>query len=236
MKRVFAFVLMSGVLSSVPAAFAIDITGTVTLKGTPPKEKEIAEFMSDSNCRKTHSTAPTTRFYLVGPQGQLADVVVSLQGISGKSTGASAPPFVLDQKGCEYTPYVFAVQTGQKVIVRNSDSWVHNVHGVPGEGSTNKERNEAQGPNGAELTYSFAQPEMFFKFKCEIHPWMFSYASIFDHPYFAVTAKDGTFKISNVPAGKYTLQAAHRKAGTATRDIEIKEGERAEVNLTLEVK
>jgi plastocyanin len=236
MKRVFAFVLMSGVLSSVPAAFATDITGTVALKGTPPKEKEITDVMSDVNCRKVHSTAPTTRFYVVGPQGQLADAVVSLQGISGKSTGASAPPFVLEQKGCEYVPYVFAVQTGQKVLVRNSDSWVHNVHGVPGEGSTNKERNDGQGPNGPDLTYSFSQPEMFYKFKCEIHLWMFSYVSIFDHPYFAVTGKDGTFKLTNVPPGKYTIQAAHRKAGTATKEIEVKEGEPTKVDLTLEVK
>ena len=52
------------------------------------KEKEITEVMSDASCRKMHSTAPTTRFYVVGAQGELADVVVSLQGISGKSTGA----------------------------------------------------------------------------------------------------------------------------------------------------
>ena len=192
--------------------------------------------MSDSSCRKMHSTTPTTRFYVVGPQGQLADAVVSLQGISGKSTGASAAPFLLDQRGCEYNPYVFAVQTGQKVLVRNSDSCVHNIHGVPGPGSTNMERNDGQAPNGAELTYSFIQPEMFYKFKCEIHPWMFSYVSIFDHPYYAVTAKDGAFKLSNVPPGKYTLQAAHRKAGTVSQQIEVKAGEPTKADLALEVK
>ena len=71
---------------------------------------------------------PTTHFYVVGADGGLGDVVVSLQGVSGKSTGASAPPVVLDQKGCLYTPQILAVQTGQKLIVKNSDPCVHNVH------------------------------------------------------------------------------------------------------------
>ena len=227
---------MSGLMAALPAAFAGDITGTVTLKGTPPKEIEITPMMSDANCSKLHTTVPTTHFYVVGPKGELADVVVSLEGISGKSTGASAPPMVLDQKGCEYTPSIFAVQTGQKIIVKNSDPVLHNVHDVPGAGSENKEKNEAQLPNGPDLTFSFSHPENFLKFKCDVHQWMFAWVSIFDHPYFAVSGKDGTFKIANVPPGKYKIQAAHRKAGTVTNEIEVKEGEPAKADFTLEVK
>jgi plastocyanin len=236
MNRLFALVQVVALASGLSVALATDITGTVTLKGTPPKEKEITVMMDNADCRKMHSTVPTTRFFITGPQGQLADVVVSLQGISGKSTGASAPPVVLNQKDCLYSPYVFAVQTGQKITVRNSDPVVHNIHAVPGKGSANKERNELQVAKGPDLTFSFPNPEMFFKFECQVHEWMFSYACIFDHPYFAVTGKDGTFKISEVPPGKYTIQAAHRKAGTNTREINIKEGEHAVVNFTLEIK
>jgi plastocyanin len=223
-------------LAALPSALGADIIGTVTLKGTPPKEKEITPIMEDANCSKLHTAMPTTHFYVVGPGGELADVVVSVQGISGQSTGATAPPVVLDQKGCLYVPSIFAVQTGQKIIVRNSDPVLHNIHDVPAEGSGNPEKNEAQLPNGPDLTFSFAKPENFLKFECDVHKWMFAWVSIFDHPYFAVTGKDGKFKIINVPAGKYTLQAAHRKAGTATRSIEVKPAEIAEVNFTLEIK
>jgi plastocyanin len=236
MNKLTVLMVVVSMAFAVPAALATDITGTITLKGTPPKEKEITVMMDDPNCRKMHSTVPTTHFYVTGPQGQLADVVVSLQGISGKSTGATAPPVVLNQKGCEYTPYVFAVQTGQKITVKNSDPVPHNVHCMPAEGSGNRERNELQVPKGPDLTFVLSKPEMFCKFACQVHQWMFSYACIFDHPYFAVTDKNGTFKISEVPPGKYTIQAAHRKAGADTRTIEIKEGEHAEVNFTLEVK
>ncbi len=226
----------AGLLVALQVATAGDITGTITLKGTPPKEKDITPLKEDPNCGKLHPDMPTTHFYVVGPNNALADVVVSVQGISGKSTGASAPAVLLDQKGCEYVPQILAVQTGQKVEVKNSDPVLHNVDVQPSESSGNKGENKAQMPGGPDLSFSFAKPEMFMKFKCDVHPWMFAWVSVFDHPYFAVSGKDGTFKIANVPAGKYTVQAAHRKAGTATQEIEVKEGAPATVNLTLEAK
>jgi plastocyanin len=236
MNRLFALITVTGLVAGLQVAPAADITGTITLKGTPPKEKDITPLMEDANCGKLHTKTPTTRFYVAGAKGELADVVVSLQGISGKSTGASAPPVVLDQKGCEYIPSILALQTDQKLVVKNSDPILHNVHATPAPDSGNKERNDAQLPNGPDLTFTFSKPESFLKFKCDVHQWMFAWVSIFDHPYFAVSGKDGSFKIANVPPGKYKLQAAHRKAGTVTQDIEVKEGEPAKVDFTLEAK
>jgi plastocyanin len=236
MKTLSRLITLSALAVALPIAHAADITGTITLKGTPPKEKDITPLMADANCSKLHTSTPTTRFYVVGEKGGLADVVVSLQGISGKSTGASAPPVVLDQKGCEYIPSIFAVQTDQKIVVKNSDPVMHNVHCVPAEGSGNKDRNDVQMANAPDLTFSFSKPESFLKFKCDVHQWMFAWVSIFDHPYFAVSGKDGSFKIANVPPGKYKLQAAHRKAGTVTQDVEVKEGESAKADFTLEAK
>lgn len=226
---------VAAALATLHTAFAGEISGTITLKGTAPKEKDITPLKDDANCGKLHNDMPTTRFYVVGAQGELADVVVSVQGISGKSTGAAAPAVVLDQKGCEYTPQILAVQTDQKIQIKNSDPVLHNVHDLPTvEG--NKEQNMAQMPGGPELSFAFSKPEEFLKFKCDVHPWMFAWVSVFDHPYFAVSGKDGTFKIANVPAGKYTLKAAHRKAGVATQEIEVKDGEPTKVSFTLEAK
>lgn len=229
---VFSLIVMAAAL---PVARAGDITGTITLKGTPPKEKDITPLKDDATCGKLHTEMPTTHFYVVSSSGGLADVVVSLQNISGKSTGASANPVMLDQKGCEYTPQIMAVQTDQKIQVKNSDPVLHNIHDLPTVAG-NKEQNVAQMPNSADLTFSFPKPEMFLKFKCDVHPWMFAWVSVFDHPYFAISDKDGSFKIANVPAGKYTIQAAHRKAGTATQEIEVKEGAPTKVDFTLEAK
>lgn len=235
MNKTTAFFVLAALAAAVSAATAGDITGSVTLKGTPPKEKEITPFKDDATCSKLSDT-PTTRFYVVGAKGELADVVVSLQGISGKSSGAAAEPSVLNQKNCLYVPQIMAVQTGQKIVVKNSDPVMHNVHDVPAPTSGNPEENKAQLPGGGDLSFSFSKPEMFLKFKCEVHTWMFAWVSVFDHPYFALSGKDGTFTIKNVPPGKYTIQAAHRKAGTVSQEIEVKDGEAAKVDFTLEAK
>src|SRR6476646_9550379 len=101
-------------------AVAGDITGTITLTGTPPKEKDITPLKDDATCGKLHAEMPTTHFYVVGSKGELADVIVSLQGpgLSGKSAGPSAKPAVLDQHGCEYVPQILAVQTDQKINIK----------------------------------------------------------------------------------------------------------------------
>jgi hypothetical protein len=236
MKKSTALLTISALAAACQLSVAGDVTGTIMLKGTPPKEKDITPLKDDATCGKFHTEMPTTHFYMVGAKGELADVIVSLQGVAGKSTGASAQPAVLDQKGCEYIPQILAVQTDQKIVVKNSDPVLHNIHDLPNPDSGNKEQNMAQMPNGPELTFTFAKPEDFLKFKCDVHPWMFAWVSVFDHPYFAVSGKDGTFKISNVPAGKYTLKVAHRKAGATTKEIEVKDGATDAGALTLEAK
>jgi plastocyanin len=224
------------IITAFASAFApaADIIGTVTLKGTPPPEVPYTPLMNDSTCGAMYKTAPTTHFYAVGPNQELADVVVSLKGVTGKSTGASQPPVVLDQKGCLYVPQILAIQTGQKLVVKNSDSCIHNVHCVPAV-SGNPESNQVQMPAGPDLDYTFAQPEMFMKFKCDVHPWMFAWVSVFDSPYYGISDKDGKIVIKNVPPGKYIVEADHRKLGTLTRDVEVKDGD-VTVNFTFEVK
>ena len=232
--RASSLCLLTVALFLVPLVQAADIVGVVSFKGTPPAEKEITPIMDDATCSASYTKAPTTHFYVVSPKGELADVVVSLKGVTGKSTGASAPPVVMDQKGCLYTPSIVAIQTGQKLVVKNSDNCIHNVHDKPTVAGNN-ESNDVQMPGGADLTYTFAQPEPFLKFQCDVHPWMFAWVSVFDSPYYCISDKDGKFVIKNVPPGKYTLEAAHRKLGVQTQEIEVKDTD-ATVNFTFEAK
>jgi plastocyanin len=233
MKK-FSLILIITALASVLAASAADIIGTITLNGTPPPEVPYTPLMNDSTCGAMYKTAPTTHFYAVGPNHELADVVVSLKDVTGKSTGASQPPVTLDQKGCLYMPQILAIQTGQKIVVKNSDSCIHNVHVVPAVAG-NPESNQVQMSGGPDLDYTFSKPEMFMKFKCDVHPWMFAWVSVFDSPYFAISDKEGKFVIKNVPPGKYTVEADHRKLGTSTKDVEVKDSD-VTVNFTLDVK
>ncbi|HEY5345711.1 MAG TPA: carboxypeptidase regulatory-like domain-containing protein [Verrucomicrobiae bacterium] len=231
--KISSFFLLLAALAFLPVAHAGDITGVITLKGTPPAAVEITPIKDDPNCSLSYPGAlPKTKFYVVDANGDLADVIVTLKGISAPSTGASAPSVLLDQKGCLYNPQILAVQTGQKIIVRNSDNCVHNIHTVP---KANDPRNVVQMPGGADLTFVFDKPEPFLKFQCDVHPWMFAWVTVVDNPYYAVSGADGKFTIKNVPPGKYTLEAAHRKLGTQTAEVEVK-ADGAAQNFTFEVK
>jgi len=221
MKRIINW-LTVGLFGIGQITFATDIIGTITLQGTPPPEVPYTPLMANSYCATMYTKTPRTHFYVVGPKGELADVVVSLKGFAGKSTGASAPSVLLDQKGCLYTPTILAVQTNQKLTVRNSDNCVHNVHVTPTV-SGNPEHNDVQMPGGADLTYTFPKAEKFITFRCDIHPWMFAWVSVFDSPYYAISDKEGKFVIKNVPPGKYTVEADHRKLGVRTAEVEVKD-------------
>lgn len=241
MKIFCTFALVTSFVTATRVGSAADIVGTVTLKGTPPAEVEYTPLEADPTCGKLHTGKVTTHFYAVGANGGLGDVIVMLKGVEGKSTGASAPPAELDQKGCLYVPQIMAIQTNQKLLVKNSDPVLHNVHMEPTV-AANKEANAgklnlAQMPNGPAVTVSFPAPENFLKFRCDVHPWMFAWVTVVDNPYFAVTGKDGSFKITNVPPGKYTIEALHRKAAPTgvDKEIEVKDGEPTKVDFTLAV-
>ena len=201
--------IAAALVASIGSALAADITGKVTLKGTAPAETPIT--VTDPNCGKVKPPVSKTRFYAAGKDGGLADVFVWLkEGVTAKPAPA-ASPVVLDQVGCEYTPYVIGAQTGQKINVKNSDQTLHNVHPTPSVAG-NKESNRAQMFGGAPLEFAFDNQEVFLRFKCDVHPWMFSYVGVVGHPYFAVTDADGNFTIKGVPPGKYTVEAVHRKS------------------------
>ncbi len=225
------WIAIATLIAALPAGFAGDITGKITLKGTPPANPEVKDLAADVNCGKIVTEKVFMPFYVVGSGGELADVFVTIKDMTGKSTGASAPPAVLDQKGCQYHPYVSAIQTKQMLLVKNSDPLLHNVNVTPGAGSGNKPHNDAQLQGSGDLKYTFDAPEKFLRFKCDVHGWMFAYVCVSDHPYFALSDKDGTFKIKDVPPGKYTLEATHRKAGTVSKEVEVKDGA---VNLDFE--
>jgi hypothetical protein len=86
----------------------------------------------------------------------------------------------------------------------------------------NKEFNIAQMAGGKDMERLLDQPEVFVRFKCDVHIWMFAYVGVINHPYFAVSDKDGKYKIEGVPAGKYTLIAFHRKSH-GTEDNALKQ-------------
>jgi plastocyanin len=191
------------------AAPAADVTGKVTLKGTPPQEKVID--FTDA-CGPMHTTPVTTRWYEAGKDGGLKDVFVYVsKGCEGKKYPTPTEPVVLDQTECLYEPYVLGIMVGQPIKIKNSDECSHNVHATPTAADGAETFNIPQ-VSGQENVKTFTHPEVLVKFQCDVHNWMFAYVGVVSNPYFAVTDDHGNFKIPNLPPGEYTLTAYHLKA------------------------
>ena len=174
------------VVGSLQFAGAGDITGKVSLKGTPKAEIPID---LGPSCGPLNPNKVTTRHYVASKDGGLANVFVYLK--DAKAAPATGEGPLLDQVGCMYEPYVIGVVAGQKFKVKNSDPTLHNVHATP---KINKEFNFGQPLKGQVNEKVFDQPEVLVRVKCDVHPWMFAYIGVAENPYFAVTDKDGDRK------------------------------------------
>ena len=127
-----------------------------------------------------------------------------------------------------YEPHVLPVMVGQKIVVRNSDPFMHNVHA---QAQQNPPFNIAQ-PNvdpGKEVDP--LKTAETFRIKCEVHPWMSCYVVGLDNPFFGVSHDDGTFSIANLPPGDYTLTAWHESLGTKEIPVKIEAGKPADVQI-----
>lgn len=228
MKAYLSGSIIAVLAVSVQFGSAAEISGKVKLKGTPKPEIPI---QLEPNCGKLNPKPVTTRHYVVGQDNGLGNVFVYVKSGAQKTAATGEGP-LLDQVNCMYEPYVLGVVTGQKMKVKNSDPLMHNVHPTP---KNNKEVNFAQPVKGQVNDITFDKPEVLVRVKCDVHQWMFAYIGVVDHPYFAVTDKDGNFKISNLPPGKYTIEAYHLKAGTATQELQV-DKDKKDLNFELEAK
>ena len=50
---------------------------------------------------------------------------------------------------------------------------------------------------------------------------MTAYVVVSSNPFFAVTGDDGSFKIADLPAGTYTVEAWHERYGSKTSEVTV---------------
>jgi hypothetical protein len=204
-----------------PADSSASLKGEVKFEGPAPKPARI-DMSADPLCVKAHATAVTTEDIVVGANGGLANVVVYISdGLASHTFQPPPEPAVFEQKGCQYKPHVLAMQANQKLSVVNSDETTHNIHPNP---NNNREWNMTQ-PHGVPLEQTFAREEIAIPVKCNVHPWMRGYIAVFKHPYFAVSDKNGSFELKDLPAGTYTITAWQEKLGTQIQKVTVGAGE-----------
>ncbi|HKP36717.1 MAG TPA: carboxypeptidase regulatory-like domain-containing protein [Pyrinomonadaceae bacterium] len=194
------------------------ITGKINYTGTAPAPVKI-DTSADANCTKKSPDLVAEDWAV--KDGKVANTFVYIKDgtlADGKKVGdysykPAGGAATLDQNGCHYKPHVMGVMVNQPISITNSDPTTHNVHFRP---TKNPDWNQSQ-PNGAgPLSHKLAVSEVLVPVKCDQHPWMRAFIGVMKHPFFAVSAEDGSFTISGVPPGKYTVVAWHEGPGSGT--------------------
>jgi plastocyanin len=203
------------------------IVGTVHLTAMPVPNPVI-KMGADPNCLKENAgKRVTAEIVLRSADGELANVFVN---VSGSFPQAPAPnaSVTVDQQGCMYHPRVLGAQVGQTLVIKNDDSTLHNIHSI----SKKYTFDVSQPPGSMAFNVPLKSEEVVLHVKCNVHPWMTGYIGIANNPYFAVTAEDGKFQISGVPAGQHTIQVWHEVYGSLTQTVDVKAGGTSTVSFT----
>ncbi|MBL0332959.1 MAG: hypothetical protein IPP08_04725 [Chlorobiota bacterium] len=216
--------------AAISLADAGSIKGVVSFEGTAPVASPLA-MESDPVCSAKKSEATNEYQDVCINDGKLGNVFVYIsKGLEGKSFPESSyPKAELDQSGCKYIPRIIGAVVGQQITIKNQDPTMHNVHATP---TINKGFNIAQPNAGMTAQKSFDKEETMVTISCDVHGWMRSYVGVCSHPCFAVSAKDGSFNIPNVPPGDYTVTAWHEKFGKQEQVVKIAAKESKDLPLT----
>ncbi len=158
------------------------------------------------------------------------NAVVYIEAISGKTFPAPTKHAEMDQKNLSFIPHVLPILAGTTVDFLNDDDVLHNVYSPD---ACAGKFNLGSWPKGQKRTYTFKDAGCRAVILCNVHPEMEAWIPVFATPYFGVSAKDGSYEIKDVPAGKYTLSIWHEKLKGTSSTVDVPAKGAATVNFDI---
>jgi plastocyanin len=159
------------------------------------------------------------------------DAVIFIDKIPGKTFQPPKEHVTMDQKNLVFIPHILPVVVGSTVDYLNSDDVLHNVF-TPDKCA--EKFNLGTWPKGQVRSFTFTDPGCASVMLCKVHPEMEAFILVMETPYYAVSEKDGSYTVKNVPAGKHTLRIWHEKLKGESVTVEVPE--KGEVIVNFEVK
>ena len=205
------------------------ITGKISFEGEPPQPKQI-DGSADPACEADNSVLFTQD--VIVKAGKLANVFVYVQSgdaLNWYSFEAPVTDALLAHHGCQFVPHVLGMQIQQTLKIANDDDTAHNTHFIP---KNNPDWNQSSLQGTSPLAHKFTAPELFIPVKCNQHPWEKAYVAVLSHPFFAVSARNGSYQIAGLPPGQYTVVAWHERFGEQSAEISVGVSEKKDLDFT----
>lgn len=203
------------------------IEGKVVFQGSVPTKKIIP-----TKDKEVCGSPRDEPLILVGPDKGVQDAVVYLKAVArGKAWGKPEKAPAIDNVNCRFEPSVQVIRAGAIDIV-NSDPVLHNTKAFYGKRTA---FNVALPNQGQRITKELDRPGLV-RVDCDAHGWMLAWVHVADSPYYARTAKDGSFSIADIPPGNYTLVATQDYTGDTEMPITVTANEAAKLSVELKKK
>lgn len=170
---------------------------------------------------KTH-TAPvkTQRYEIISTGGVVATnpplAVVYLEG--DFPPPASPPTARLPQKDLVFIPSLLPVRVGTRVEFPNLDDLYHNIFSFSAAKRFDLGRYR---PDDRPVPSQVFDKPGLVTLRCEIHEHMRGLILVLNTPHFVVTDAAGRFKLTDLPAGKFVLNAWVDSSTTRSQPVEL---------------
>ena len=147
----------------------------------------------------------------------LRDTLVYIENV----TNSFEPPqehAVMDQKNMAFIPHILPLLKGTTVDFLNSDMVQHNVYSPD---AVTDNVNLGTWLKGDIRPFTFNKLGIA-SMRCNVHVDMLAYVLVLQNPYFARVNNDGSFSITNLPQGKYTIKLWNERYKAEDRQVEVK--------------
>lgn len=225
--------LAGGALAAPAGYEAVEVTdgatikGRVTLNGDIPAAATLEVTKDHEACGK--EAKPSEALEVNAENKGVKNAVVYIKKIKeGKAWPDGSGELTYDQKECVFIGHVVIMPVDATVTFTNSDSVLHNVKAASLKTSFNESI-----PADGKLVQQFSYKEQV-KIECSVHPWMTAWFFVSENPYAVATDENGNFELTDIPAGKYTIEVWHESLKKGKEKIKLKDGEALDLNFELD--